>query len=85
MSKEGMVETIRALDIESSRLTALILKRDATIEDLKDALDAMFNERCERDAVLARVGGLVAEQNAALWPTSRGLRVAIRIALGPTS
>ena len=35
-------------DAENAALTA-------TIEDLKDALDAMFNERCERDAEIKRL------------------------------
>lgn len=59
MSKEGMVEYVRALDIESSRLTALILKRDATIGRIKALCD-------ERD----RIGFVTVEIIlAALEPT----------------
>jgi len=40
-----MVETIRALDIESSRLTALIIKQDAIIEVLTAEVERLTYDR----------------------------------------
>ena len=67
-----MVETIRALDIESSRLTALILKRDATIERLTTdllAVGASLKELqtrhvSQRDAARRKDANMVADMLA---------------------
>jgi len=41
-------------------------------------------ERNALRATLAKVAAIVADPDAALWPTSRGMAVAIRAALEPT-